>query len=168
MAKYRIGLPKALVSLRKRRATRGKGKGRGWKFYVLVGLGIPFLLLSAVTIYYYVSFSRLIDARMHGEFQRADPRIFARPFEVRRGQSVTPLQFVERLNDLGYAQRAKAERPGEFTAGRDTVLIIPREGEQKARLMRVHFVNRGKDKEPSGIASVEEVGTGKKSDHLQL
>jgi penicillin-binding protein 1B len=171
MARYRIGLPKAVAFFRKRRAAAGgsrKRRRRGWKFYLLVATGVPLLLLSAVTAYYYVTFSRMIDARMHGEFQRADPRIFARPFEIRRGQSLTPHQLVERLNDLGYAQRARAERPGEFTIGRDTLLVIPREGETKARLMRVHFVNRGKDKEPSGIANVEEVGTGKKSDHLQL
>jgi penicillin-binding protein 1B len=169
MARYRIGLPKAVALFRKRRpAGRSRKRGRGWKFYVLVGLGVPFLLLAAVTTYYYLTFSRMIDARMHGEFLRTDPRIFARPFEIRRGQSLTPHQLVERLNDLGYSQRAKAERPGEFTIGQSTLLVIPRDGEDKARLMRVHFVNRGKDKEPSGIATVEEVGTGKKSDHLQL
>jgi penicillin-binding protein 1B len=164
-------LPKKAVAFFKKRPAAARGKKRrkhGWKFYLLIGAGVPCLLLSAVTAYYYVTFSRLIDARMHGEFQRADPRIFARPFEIRRGQSLTPHQFVERLNDLGYSQRAKAERPGEFTIGQTTMLLIPRDGEDKGRLMRVHFVSRGKDKEPSGIASVEEVGTGKKSDHLQL
>ena len=35
-------------------------------------------------------FSRMIDARIHGEMQRADPRVFARPFELQRGQAVTP------------------------------------------------------------------------------
>ena len=62
-----------------------------------MALAIPFVLLSAVTVYYYVTFSRLIDARMHGEFERADPRVFARPFEVRRGQSLTPHLLVDRL-----------------------------------------------------------------------
>ena len=64
-------------------------KGRGWKFYVALGIAIPFLLISAVIVYYYISFSRLIDARMHGEFQRTDPRIFARPLEIRRSQRIT-------------------------------------------------------------------------------
>ncbi len=41
--------------------------------------------------------------------QRVDPRVFARPFEIRRGQSVSPRQLVDRLNELGYANRARAE-----------------------------------------------------------
>ena len=73
-------------------------RGRGWKFYVLVGLGIPFLILSVVFGYFYVSFSRMIDARLHGEMQRADPRVYARPFQLRRAQSLTPTQIIDRLN----------------------------------------------------------------------
>ncbi len=60
-------------------------RGRGWKFYVLAGVGIPFLILTVVFGYFYVSFSRMIDARLHGEMQRADPRVYARPFQLRRG-----------------------------------------------------------------------------------
>jgi len=63
----------------------------------------------AVTGYYYVTFSRMIDARLRGEMERTVPRVFGRPFVVRRGQRVTLPQMVDRLNDLGYAQRPKAE-----------------------------------------------------------
>ena len=172
MARLRIGLPAAVVSTLPRRRESKKGRrsrgGRRWKLYVLLALGIPFLLLSAVTIYYYVTFSRMIDARMHGEFERADPRVFARPFEVRRGQSLSPHTLVDRLNDLGYAQRAKAEQPGEFTIGRDTILVVPRDGDGKGHLTRIHFVARGKEKEPSGIDYIETVGTGSRSDRLAL
>ena len=73
---------------------------------------------------------------MHGEMQRADPRVFARPFEVRRGQSVSPRQLVDRLNDLGYANRAAADKPGEFTVGRDAIAIIPRDGDRKGQTVR--------------------------------
>jgi penicillin-binding protein 1B len=173
MARPRIGLPAAvLATLPKRRETKGGKRKtrrlRRWKLYVLGALAIPFLLLSGVTIYYYVTFSRMIDARMHGEFDRADPRVFARPFEVRRGQSLNPRLLVDRLNDLGYAQRAKAEQPGEFTIGRDTILVVPRDGESKGRLARIHFVTRGKEKEPSAIDFIETVATGAKSERLVL
>ena len=36
--------------------------------------------------YYWVVFSRMIDARMSGEMTRTDPRVFARPFELHKGQ----------------------------------------------------------------------------------
>ncbi|HJR61859.1 MAG TPA: PBP1A family penicillin-binding protein [Vicinamibacterales bacterium] len=173
MARPRIGLPEAAVAVTDRRGrgkpARAKGRRRrGWKFYALLALGIPLLLLSVVTGYYYVTFSRMIDARLHGEFQRADPRVFARPFEVRRGQSLTARQLVERLNDLGYAQRTRAEQPGEFTIGRDTLLVVPRDGEARGRLSRIHFVARGKNQERSGIDFIESVDGGKKSERLEL
>jgi penicillin-binding protein 1B len=129
---------------------------RGWKLYLLVGIGVSLLLTSALTILTYRSFSRQIDARLRGETERADPHIFARPFELRRGQAFTIAQLIDRLNDLGYSHRAKSEQPGEFTVGRDAVLLIPRDGERKAELVRVVFgVRRGKGPEPATIDRVE-------------
>ena len=180
MVRFRIGLPRAVQAKTKRpeKAKRPAGRRwrRGWKFYALLGVGIPFVLLAGVTTYYYITLASLIDARLHGEFQRADPRIFARPFEVRRGQSLTPRQLVDRLNDLGYAQRSRAEQPGEFTIGRDTVVIVPRDGESKGKPARVHFVSPGKDKnkdkdkdkEPQGIDYIEPAGGGKRWTSLEL
>ena len=60
-------------------------------------------------VYYYVTLSRLIDARLHGERERVLPRVFARPLELRRGQSMTERQLVDRLNDLGYTLRGRAD-----------------------------------------------------------
>jgi penicillin-binding protein 1B len=142
---------------------------RGWKFYVLIGLGVPFLVLSVLTVYFYRSFSQQIDARLYGETVRADPRIFARPFELRRGQAFTPTQIVERLNDLGYSHRAKTQEPGEFTVGRDAVVMIPRDGDRKGQLVRVAFgARRVKASEPGSIARIELPGTDKTTDHLTL
>src|SRR6267142_5013545 len=99
-------------------------RGRSWKFYAVLGVGIPLLLGSLIVAYYYVTFSRMIDARMHGEFQRTDPRIYARPLTIRRGKRVTLPQMIDRLNDLGYAGRPRVEQPGEFAIGRDALAII--------------------------------------------
>ena len=65
--------------------------------------------------YYYVTFSRLIDQSLHGERDKTFPQVFARPLELYPGQSLTSQQLIDRLNDLGYAQRPKPEKPGEFT-----------------------------------------------------
>jgi penicillin-binding protein 1B len=148
---------------------RRQPRRRGWKFYVLIGLGVPFLILSALTIYFYRSFSQQIDARLHGETVRADPRIFARPFELRRGQALTPTQIVERLNDLGYSHRARTQAAGEFTVGRDAVVMIPRDGDRKGQLVRVVFgARRSKAAEPGTIDRVELPGTKKTTDRLTL
>ena len=133
---------------------------RGWKLYVLVGLALPMLVLAGVCGYYYVVFSRMIDARLQGGMQRADPRVFARPFELRPGQALTPHQLDGRLNDLGYAQRARAEQPGEFTIGRDAIVLIPREGDRKGRAVRVVFGRRTPKGEATAIERLELV-TGK-------
>jgi penicillin-binding protein 1B len=114
-------------------------RGRSWKFYVALAVGIPFVILLAVTSYFYVSFSRMIDARMQGEFQRTDPRIFARPLTIRRGQRMTMPQMIERLNEIGYTHRVPVEQPGQFAFGRDSLAVIPRSGDRPGQTVRFIF-----------------------------
>ncbi|MEO8078571.1 MAG: transglycosylase domain-containing protein, partial [Acidobacteriota bacterium] len=148
---------------------RLRWRRRGWKFYVLTGVGGPLLLLSILFIYFYISFSRQIDARLHGETARADPRIFARAFELRRGQSMTPALMVERLNDLGYSNEGKTEKPGQFTVGRDAVVTMPRDGDHQGQLLRIVFAARGaKGGEPTTVDHVELLGTKRTVDHISL
>src|SRR4029453_3302327 len=141
--------------------------GRKWKLYAAVALAGPLLVLSVVLGYYYVVFSRMIEARMHGEMQRVDPRVFARPFEIRRGQSVSPRQLIDRLNELGYANRAHAEQPGEFTVGLDAILLIPREGAHRGESVRIVFGARSaKTKETTAIDHLEVVGAKNRPEEL--
>ena len=104
-----------------------------------LALLVPAAALCVVTAYYYVAFAKLIDQRLHGERDRVLPRVFARPLEIRRGQSLSNRQLVDRLNDLGYAQRPKVEKPGEFAEGGGTVSIMPRAAEFKGEIVRVGF-----------------------------
>ena len=155
-------------------ARSGSGKRfrswrRGWRFYALVGLGVPCLLFFILTLYFYNSFSKQVDARLRGETERSDPRIFARPFELRRGQAYTIIQIVERLNDLGYSHRARTEAPGEFTVGREAVLMIPRDGDRKGQLVRIVFgARKAKGSEPATIERVELPGTKRTMERLTL
>jgi penicillin-binding protein 1B len=107
--------------------------------YVLIALAIPAIVLSGVLGYYYVQFSRQIEARLHGERDRVLPRVFARPLELWRGEAIGQAQLVDRLNDLGYAQRADPEKPGEFGLSRTTMVIVPRGGDHPGQLLRVVF-----------------------------
>ena len=147
---------------------RRAGKRRSWKFYAAVGLGIPALLVFATMAYFYVAFSRMVDARLQGGMTRTDPRVFARPFELQRGQSVTPRQLVDRLNDLGYSHRERTEEPGQFTVGRNTLILIPRDGERKGQLVRVVFGSRGKSAEGHGIERIEIPSTKKTTERVRL
>jgi penicillin-binding protein 1B len=107
---------------------------------VFLGVGVPLVAVSAVLSYSYVTFSRMIDARMSGEFERTDPRIFARPLTLHRGQRITEQQMIDRLNDLGYTQRAGADQPGEFAIGRDALAVIPRSGDHAGKTIRLVFL----------------------------
>ncbi len=127
---------------------------RRWVLYTLIAIGVPAIALFIFVAYSYVSFSRMIDARLHGELQRTDPRIFARPMILHRGQAVSLRQTIDRLNDLGYAQRAKAEQPGEFTIGREAIVLIPRAGDQQGKTVRLAFGGRG-SADPTGIVAIE-------------
>jgi len=116
-----------------------------WVRLTALALAIPTVLLFFAAGYYYVSFARLLDARLHGERERVFPRVFARPLELRRGQSMTERQLIDRLNDLGYAQRATIEKPGEFAIGNGAVAVLARGPETKGQIVRVVFQQRPPD-----------------------
>jgi penicillin-binding protein 1B len=110
-----------------------------WVRYAALAVSIPLVVLAGAVGYYYVTFSRIIDARLHGERDRVFPRVLARPLEIRRGQSLTDRQLIDRLNDLGYAQRPRVEKPGEFAIGAGAVAIRPRTAELNGQVVRVVF-----------------------------
>src|ERR1700682_2978041 len=110
-----------------------------WVRVTAVALAIPAAAVSVAAAYYYVSFAGLIDARLHGARQRVLPKVFARPLELRRGQALTGRQLVDQLNDLGYAQRTDAEKPGEFAVGDAVVSIRPRSIGMGGQAVRVMF-----------------------------
>lgn len=122
-----------------RRAAAVRGFLRRWRRPLLVAAGVPLVIVSAALGYYYVAFSRMIDARLHGERARAVPRVFARPFELTPGDAVSQRQMIDRLNDLGYANRARVAAPGEFAIGRDAVALIPRAGSHQGQTVRILF-----------------------------
>jgi len=128
--------PPPLLTIRIRVAAIWKQR---WFRYAVLAAAIPIVLLFFTLGYYYVSFGRLLDARLHGERDTVFPRVLARPLEIRRGQSLTDRQLIDRLNDLGYAQRASIEKAGEFALGKGSVSIQPRGSELKGQVVRVIF-----------------------------
>ena len=125
-----------------------------WARALVLGLGIPGVILFFTVVYYWVSYGRLIDAKLGGE-QRPAPRIFGRSFEIRPGRAVTYDQLRHRLNEVGYAEREKAEKPGEFSVASGYVLIAPRTAEkERVRLIRVDL-SRG---QPAFVTRLSEVG----------
>jgi penicillin-binding protein 1B len=112
---------------------------RRWIRWAALAAAVPVVVLCFFAGYYYVTFARILDARLHGERDRVFPRIYARPLELRRGASLTDRQLIDRLNDLGYSQRPRPEKPGEFSVVASTVSIVPRAADLKGQLVRVDF-----------------------------
>jgi penicillin-binding protein 1B len=153
----------------KPRAGRWRRLPPRWKRYAFFGIGIPLVLLTAVMAFYWVVFSKMIDVRMSGEMTRTDPRVFARPFELHRGQSLTERQLIDRLNDLGYAHRPRTEQAGEFTVGRDAMVLIPRDGDHKGQVVRLVFAGRApKGTENTRIDAIELPDSRKRTDRITL
>ena len=127
----------------------------------------------AVLAYYYVSFSRQIDERLHGEREHALPRVLARPVELRRGQTLSLQEIIIRLNDLGYTEKPQVSQPGEFAVAKTILTVAPRTGALTGKTVRI-TVNPSKPpakgkpvQPPTGIAALEVVGAGP-TDEVQL
>ena len=100
-------------------------------------IGGAVMLVVGVAVYF--SLAGLIDDRLHGERERSVPRVYARPIEIRRGQTFTQQDLVARLNDIGYAQRPDVAQPGEFAIKNNEIAITPRTGNLKGQMVRVVF-----------------------------
>jgi penicillin-binding protein 1B len=157
-----------LASLRDRASRFAATYPRVAKYGVITAAAL-FVITSALTGYYYVTFSRMIDARLHGERDRVLPRVFARPLEIRRGTNVSQKELLDRLNDLGYAQRTQAQSPGEFAVDGALVGIVPRAGSHAGTTVVVSFQRaaarrQGRTAAPPTISNrVESIVTGKQS-----
>ena len=141
-------------------------------------IGLPLVAAVVVTAYYYVTFARIVDARLQGERVRALPRVLARPFEIRRGQWLSTQQLVDRLNDLGYSERATPAQPGEFSRLDETITLVARSGAAAGRRLRVHIGRQaaglpapvGPDGKPAAVDAVArlEIEGGGTIDRLEL
>src|SRR5688572_575324 len=116
----------------------------------------------------YFSLAGLIDDRLYGERERSLPRVYARPIEIRRGQTFTQQDLIARLNDIGYAQRPDVAQPGEFAVMANEIAITPRSGERKGTHVRVTFPAPPRNPTAKtaaaprrGIQQIEVVGAGR-------
>ena len=110
-----------------------------YKRRISIALGMAAVVMLGVVAYLYVSYGRIIDARLHGERDRAVPRIFARPLTLQTGQNMTQAELIGRLNDVGYAQRSRVERTGDFALERNSIVLLSRGGDQAGKVVTVSF-----------------------------
>ena len=112
---------------------------RPWIRVALAVLAALASIMVLVGSFYWIKYGKLIDAKLGGE-QRPIPRIFGRPYTLQPGSAISPTQFVQRLNDVGYAERPKVEGPGEFNVQGNSVTVgIRPAGQAKPQTVKVDF-----------------------------
>jgi penicillin-binding protein 1B len=111
-----------------------------WARIAVVAVGGPAVLGLFVLVYLWIADGRLIESKLRGEDTRPIPRVFGRAFEIHPGQPLSTTELVQRLNDVGYAERPKPERAGEFAVAGNSLLLVPRPlGTEQTHLVRVDF-----------------------------
>src|SRR6185369_1652102 len=76
-------------------------------FKVLLSVFLFFsIATSAVVLYYYNYYSRIIDRKLSGEIFKNTAQIFAAPFRIYPGQKLTPDETVARLQRAGFEMNA--------------------------------------------------------------
>ena len=110
----------------KRKKRPRKYSSRRFKLAVgILGLLSVFLFaVAAILTYHTLRFTALVDARLQGKATERPASIYAKPFELRRGQRLSPDELISLLNDLGYRQRATLEdEPATFSVGASGVHV---------------------------------------------
>jgi len=118
------------LAKKKRKRTR-KRKPRKYsprRFKIVVALltlvTAVLFAVAAVFTYHTLRFSALVDAKLHGESTERPATVYAKPFELRRGQRLSQEELVSVLNDLGYRlQSTLGDGPGTFAIADDGVHI---------------------------------------------
>jgi len=83
---------------------RGRWSLPGWKKLLLAAGLLGFVSVTGIGVYFYVRFSRLIDARLSGDIFNNASLVFAAPTPVFVGEAGTPPDIAARLRKALYAE----------------------------------------------------------------
>jgi penicillin-binding protein 1B len=86
---------------------------------------VIFLTAGGVFTYYYMKYSRMIDARLSGNVLQNTTQIFSAPEHISAGQAWGPEDLTAYLTRVGYRPLQDASAIGQFTVQENTVDIRP-------------------------------------------
>jgi len=92
---------------------------------LLACIALCFLLAAGVFTFYYIKFSRMIDARLSGHVLQNTTQIFSAPGHISDGQAWGVEDLVMYLQRSGYRPEADENSLGEYTISGNTVDIRP-------------------------------------------
>ena len=84
-----------------------------------------FLTFTGIFTYYYVKYSRMIDARLSGKVLQNTTQIFSAPEYISAGQAWSAEDLTTYLTRIGYRPEADENSLGQYTVQGNTVDIRP-------------------------------------------
>ncbi len=84
-----------------------------------------FLTAAGLFTYYYMKYSRMIDARLSGHVLQNTTQIFSAPEHISVGQSISPEELTGYLQRAGYRPESDQNALGQYTIQRASVDIRP-------------------------------------------
>jgi penicillin-binding protein 1B len=93
---------------------------------ILAGVGILLLLVALSTgVYYWISYSRMIDERLSGHVQQTTARIYAAPMRISTGEALTVSEMANHLQRAGYSELDVSGTPGRYVLHGNEIEIRP-------------------------------------------
>ena len=92
---------------------------------MIAGALLFLLCFTGILLYYYVRFSRLIDARLSGEIFNNASLVFAAPTPIAVGEAGSPGEVAQHLRRALYAEGSAASDVGNYTLATDSIEITP-------------------------------------------
>src|SRR5438128_9803971 len=97
-------------------------------FKILLSIFLFFFIgTSAIVLYYYTYYSRIIDRKLSGEIFKNTAQIYAAPFRIYPGQKLSLDEAVVRLQRAGFDAAGKGgSDDGGYEVKGTTVTITPK------------------------------------------
>ena len=91
-------------------------------------LGLAFVLFCTgvgIFSYYYITFGRMIDARLSGQIFQNTSRVYAAPERIFTGESMKQEEVQSYLLRAGYSESEIEGSPGQFHASKKSIEVHP-------------------------------------------
>ena len=92
---------------------------------VLAIVAFCFMVSAGVFTYYYVKYSRMIDARLSGHVLQSTTQIFSAPEHISDGQAWTSDDLITYLQRAGYRPEPDENSLGQYTVNGNTLDVRP-------------------------------------------
>jgi penicillin-binding protein 1B len=101
-------------------------------FKVLLSVFLFFFIgTSALVLYYYNYYSKMIDRKLSGEIFKNTAQIFAAPLRIYPGQKLSMQEVMGRLQRAGFdpSDKDRSYEEGSYEAGGNSITIKPKAGD---------------------------------------